>query len=191
MKIVLASSSRYRKELLARIIDDFECASPSIDESATAGETPQQLAQRLAEQKALALAKRYPNALIIGSDQVAWLQNHQLHKPGNREANIAQLQSCQGQRLDFYTGIALYNSASKTMQSSVERYQTQFRPLSDEQITRYVDHEQAYDCAGGFKMEGKGIALFERIEGEDPNILIGLPLIRLVELLEREGVQVI
>ena len=190
MKIILASSSAYRKALLERLLIKFSCIAPNIDESPRDNESPQSLALRLAEQKALAIAGHEPNALIIGSDQVAWLNGEQLHKPGDRHRNIEQLMRCQGKEVTFYTSIALYNSATKTMQSHIETYRTLFRPLSTNQIERYVDHEQAFDCAGGFKMEGLGISLFEHISGEDPNVLIGLPLIRLVSMFEKEGVHI-
>ena len=190
MKIILASSSAYRKALLERLLIKFSCIAPNINESPRDNESPQSLALRLAEQKALAIAGLEPNALIIGSDQVAWLNGEQLHKPGDRHRNIEQLMRCQGKEVTFYTSIALYNSATKTMQSHIETYRTLFRPLSNNQIERYVDHEQAFDCAGGFKMEGLGISLFEHISGEDPNVLIGLPLIRLVSMFEKEGVHI-
>lgn len=191
MKIILASSSAYRRSLLQRILDTFECASPDIDEQAQPDESPENLARRLAETKAKALQVRYPDALIIGSDQVAWLNGEQLHKPGNRANNIDQLMRSQGKTLQFYTGLAVLNSATGKLHSCVELYQTRFRHRSLNEIERYVDREQAFDCAGGFKMEGLGICLFESIEGKDPNTLIGLPLIRLVSMLEQEGVQIL
>lgn len=191
MNIILASSSPYRKQLLSRILDDFETESPNINEQAHADETPDKLAIRLAQEKAQAIAQHHQDALVIGSDQVAWLDGQQLCKPGNRENNIQQLMSAQGKDLTFYTGLVLINCKTGSIQRSVERYNTQFRSLTEEQISRYVDKEQAFDCAGGFKMEGRGIALFERIYGDDPNTLIGLPIIRLIKMLEQEGIRIL
>lgn len=191
MNIILASSSPYRKQLLSRILDDFETESPNINEQAHADEAPDKLAIRLAQEKAQAIAQHHQDALVIGSDQVAWLDGQQLCKPGNRENNIQQLMSAQGKDLTFYTGLVLINCKTGGIQRSVERYNTQFRSLTEEQISRYVDKEQAFDCAGGFKMEGRGIALFERIYGDDPNTLIGLPIIRLIKMLEQEGIRIL
>lgn len=191
MNIILASSSPYRKQLLSRILDDFETESPNINEQAHVDEAPDKLAMRLAQEKAQAIAQHHQDALVIGSDQVAWLDGQQLCKPGNRENNIQQLMSAQGKDLTFYTGLVLINCKTGSIQRSVERYNTQFRSLTEEQISRYVDKEQAFDCAGGFKMEGRGIALFERIYGDDPNTLIGLPIIRLIKMLEQEGIRVL
>lgn len=193
--IVLASSSPYRKSLLSRILDDFVCSSPAIDESRLADEPFSALAERLAIEKAGKLKTQFPEHLIIGSDQVASLEvaGHaiQLCKPITKERCFEQLHQCQGQTLIFYTGLCLLNSHTGTIQSSVETYQTKFRPLSDQQIWHYIEKEPALDCAGGFKMEGLGIALFEHIRGDDPNTLIGLPLIKLVGMLKNEGVDVL
>jgi len=191
MKIVLASSSPYRKVLLEKILSNFETASPNIDESRHQDESFIVLAQRLACEKAQTLRNEYPNALIIGSDQVACLGSDQLGKPLNADNTFKQLKRCQGQTVDFHTGICLFNSATQQFQSAVESYQTKFRRLSDGQIKSYISKEPAFDCAGGFKMEGLGIALFEKISGDDPNILVGLPLIRLISMLENEGVAVL
>jgi len=188
MKIILASSSTYRKNLLSKIITDFECVSPDIDESQHQNETFTALAKRLAIEKAQTIAKQSPNALIIGSDQVACVGSTQLCKPQTKTNTIQQLLSCQNRTAYFYTSICLLNSKTGDIQSSVERYETQFRNLNEQQITQYVEREPAYDCAGGFKMEGLGIALFEKISGEDPNTLIGLPLIKLIQMLENEGI---
>ena len=184
-------SSTYRKHLLSKIITDYECVSPNIDETRHKNENFSQLAKRLAIEKANAVALKYPNALIIGSDQVACIDSEQLQKPNNRANTINQLMGCQGKSAYFYTGLCVLNSKTNTHQTSVECYETKFRNLSKQQITRYVDQDPAFDCAGGFKMEGLGIALFERISGEDPNILIGLPLIKLIHMLENEGVFVL
>lgn len=191
MDIILASSSPYRRQLLARILSEFRCQSPAIDETSFAQEDPEQLALRLAREKARAVAQNNSNALVIASDQVAWHRGQQLTKPGNRDRNIEQLMQCQGEEVCFYTSIAVLNSRRNTLQTSVERYHTTFRHLSREQIENYVDREKPFDCAGGFKMEGLGIALFEKMSGDDPNTLIGLPLIRLIDMLHEEGIPVL
>jgi len=188
MNIILASSSTYRKHLLSKIIPHFKCVSPNIDETQHENETFTDLAKRLATEKAIAIANNHPNTLIIGSDQVACLDSKQLHKPKTRANTIEQLMSCQGKSAYFYTSLCLLNSKTNKCQTSVERYETKFRNLNEQQITHYVDREPAFDCAGGFKMESLGIALFEKISGDDPNILIGLPLIKLITMLENEGV---
>jgi len=191
MRIILASSSSYRKTLLQKIISEFETYSPNINESRKPDESFIDLSKRLAIEKAKALAVQFPDALIIGSDQVACINTTQLNKPLTRENTFNQLQKCQGQSVLFHTGICLYNSRTNNSQSSVESYQTQFRQLSDSQLMNYIDREPAFDCAGGFKMEGLGIALFEKIQGNDPNILIGLPLIKLISMLENESYSVL
>lgn len=191
MNIILASSSVYRKQLLAKIVTNFQCVSPNIDETKLTDETFTDLAKRLAVEKAKAIAAKHPNSLIIGSDQVACLDSNQLHKPKTKENTIKQLMACQGKSAYFHTSLCLLNSKTNTFQTSVECYETKFRNLSEQQIIHYVDREPSFDCAGGFKMEGLGIALFEKISGDDPNTLIGLPLIRLIEMLENEGVFVL
>lgn len=191
MDIVLASSSPYRKQLLSKILSNFRCASPDIDESKLATENFREMAERLSIEKAHALSEQFPNSLIIGSDQVACIDEQILRKPLNKENNLTQLKLCQGKTAYFYTGVCLLNSKTGEYQSAVENYATTFRNLNEQQLKNYIDKEQPFNCAGGFKMEGLGISLFKSIEGQDPNILIGLPLIRLVELLEKEGIQVI
>lgn len=191
MDIVLASSSPYRKQLLSKILSDFRCASPDIDESKLATENFREMAERLSIEKAHALTEQFPNSLIIGSDQVACIDKQILRKPLNKENNLTQLKLCQGKTAYFYTGVCLLNSKTGKYQSAVENYATTFRNLNEQQLKNYIDKEQPFNCAGGFKMEGLGISLFKSIEGQDPNILIGLPLIRLVEMLEKEGIQVI
>ena len=188
--LILASSSTYRRELLSKLGLDFSHHSPEIDETPKPDEAPETLATRLALEKAQAIAGIYPASLIIGSDQVASLKGTQLHKPGSHQQAVAQLESCSGQSVDFFTSICLLNSQTGKHQLTVEKYQVQFRQLSHEQIDRYICAEQPYDCAGSFKMEGLGISLFTKIEGDDPNTLIGLPLIRLVDMLDNEGVQI-
>lgn len=188
MNIILASSSHYRKQLLSKVIPHFKCHSPNIDETPYNNETFENLASRLATEKAQAIASKHPDSIIIGSDQVASLGTQQLHKPKTKENTIAQLISCQGKSAHFHTGLCVLNTKTNNIQTSVEQYETKFRKLNKQQISQYVDREPAFDCAGGFKMEGLGIALFERISGNDPNILIGLPLIKLIQMLEEEGV---
>ena len=188
LDLVLASSSPFRRQLLEKLGLPFQWQAPEVDESALADEAPQELALRLAEMKAKALADSYPNALLIGSDQVAMLDGEQLHKPGQRQKAIAQLQKSSGRTLHFYTGLCLYNSASQTSHTWLEPYTVTFRQLTDAQITAYVDKEQPFGSAGSFKSEGLGISLFESITGNDPNALVGLPLIGLCQLLAREGV---
>ncbi|MDX1451167.1 MAG: Maf family protein [Oleiphilaceae bacterium] len=191
LRIVLASGSKYRRDLLQRLGLQFEHHSPDINEQSLPAEEPEELARRLALSKARALINKYPNSLIIGSDQVAWLDGKQLHKPGNAANNRHQLASCAGRVVHFYTAIALINSRTGNEQVSVESYETRFKQLSAAQIAQYVEREKAFDCAGGFKMEGLGIALFDYIRGDDPNSLIGLPLIRLCEMLNKEGLDVL
>jgi len=190
-QLVLASTSPFRKQLLEKLQLSFSTDSPEIDESRLEGESPEQLVARLAEQKATAVAERHPNSLIIGSDQVAVNDGQILGKPGNHAKAVAQLQSASGKRVTFLTGLCLYNSATGDCQVEVVPFGVVFRKLNESQIENYLKAEQPYNCAGSFKSEAMGIALFERLEGEDPNTLIGLPLIRLVRMLEAEGVRVI
>lgn len=190
-KIVLASTSPFRRELLSKLGLSFDTDSPDIDEAAQTGETPEQLVARLAEQKARAVAERHPDSLIIGSDQVAVIDGKIIGKPGNHEKAMAQLRSASGKTARFLTGLCLFNSTNEHKQIVVEPFDVVFRSLSDSQIDNYLRAEQPYNCAGSFKSEGMGIALFERLNGDDPNSLIGLPLIRLIRMLEQEGVRVI
>jgi MAF protein len=189
--LVLASSSNYRQALLKKLRFDFTSACPEIDESALAHETPAELALRLSRLKALALIEKFPEHLIIGSDQVAMLNGMQLNKPGNRENAIAQLKAVSGNQVSFYTGVCVANSQTKQCLADVDVCTVFFRSLALKQIEHYVDLDRPYDCAGGFKSEGLGIALFEKIQGNDPNALIGLPLIKLIALLAQFGVHVI
>ena len=189
--LVLASSSNYRQALLKKLRVDFTSACPEIDESAFAHETPPELALRLSRLKAFALIEKFPEHLIIGSDQVAMLNGTQLNKPGNRENAIAQLKAASGNQVSFYTGVCVANSQTKKCLTDVDICTVFFKPLALKQIEHYVDLDQPYDCAGGFKSEGLGIALFEKIQGDDPNALIGLPLIKLIALLAQFGVQVV
>ena len=191
MQLVLASTSIYRKQLLSRLGMPFVTADPDVDETREHGESPRQMVARLAEAKARAVATRYPDALIIGSDQLATVDGHILGKPGGHEQAVAQLRLAAGRRLEFLTGLCLLNARSGTAQVDVVPYAVRFRALDDRQIENYLQREQPYQCAGAFKSEALGIALCERFEGDDPNALIGLPLIRLITMLETEGVRVI
>jgi len=188
--LVLASSSPYRRELLSRLRQPFEWAAPSIDESRQAGEPAEDLVRRLAREKAAALAELFPTHLIIGSDQVAVLDGQVLGKPHGFERAHAQLSAASGNSVTFLTGLALLDSSSGACQVDCVPYTVHFRTLSSEQIARYLNAEEPYDCAGSFKAEGLGISLFRRTEGSDINSLIGLPLIRLVEMLDGVGVKV-
>jgi len=190
-QLILGSSSPFRAELLAKLGLPFEAASPDIDEQALEGEQPADLVRRLSEQKAQAIAAHYPNALIIGSDQVAILDNTILGKPGNHANAVKQLMAASGKTVAFVTGLALLNSHTGNIQSSVETYQVEFKQLSLDQIEFYLNKEQPYQCAGSFKSEGFGISLFNKLEGDDPNTLIGLPLIRLTEMLKAEGIDIL
>jgi len=189
--LVLASTSPYRKELLQRLGLEFVTAAPDVDESHQPGETPEHLVRRLAEEKARAVAQKFPDALIIGSDQVAVIGSEILTKPGTHENAVSQLQRCSGQAVTFLTGLCLFNARSGKAQIEAVPFRVHFRALNAAQIENYLRREQPYNCAGSFKSEGLGIVLFERLEGDDPATLIGLPLIRLTRMLEMEGVRVI
>ena len=191
MKLILASTSPYRKALLERLQLDFQCDSPDIDESPLADESIENMVVRLAELKARAVAARHPDALIIGSDQSAVLDGEILTKSGSFDNAVKQLQNASGKRVVFQTGLCLLNSATGRAQCACVPYTVVFKTLTPEMIEDYLNKEQPYNCAGSFKSEGLGIALFERFEGEDPNALIGLPLIRLVEMLNNEGCDVL
>ncbi|WP_444890153.1 Maf family protein [Microbulbifer sp. DLAB2-AA] len=186
--LILASSSPYRRALLKQLHLPFQTASPHINEDAKPGEAADALALRLAQEKSRALMRDNPQSLIIGSDQVAECRGQILGKPGNRNKAIAQLQACSGNKVTFHTGLSLLESASNRQVSTVETFTVYFRPLSLPQIEKYIELEEPYDCAGSFKVEGLGIALFEKLDGTDINTLIGLPLIRLVDLLGEFGI---
>ena len=190
-KLILASSSPYRRELLARLMIPFEAISPEVDETPRPGETPQAVVERLALEKAQKIAAAHPHALVIGSDQVAVYNGEIVGKPHGHELAVAQLKKASGRTVTLYTGLALVNSDTGRAQREVIPYRVTFRRLTDEQIENYLRKEQPYACAGSVKSEGLGIALLERFEGDDPNTLIGLPLIRLVRMLENEGITVI
>lgn len=190
-KLVLGSTSPFRRALLEKLQLEFDTDSPEIDESRKPDETPEQLVARLACEKARAVATRHPDSLIIGSDQVAINGDEILGKPGSHDKAMAQLRAASGKQVTFLTGLCLYNSASGDEQMVVEPFTVHFRQLTDEQIDNYLKAEQPYNCAGSFKSEAMGIALFDKLEGGDPNSLIGLPLIQLIRMLEKEGVRVI
>jgi MAF protein len=189
--LILASSSPFRRQILDKLQLKYACISPDIDESPIANETPENLVARLAIEKAQKVAKTEPDSLIIGSDQVAVLGNEILGKPHTHENAVKQLQKLSGHTVTFLTGLALINSKSGKVQSETVPFKVVFRTLTDEMIEHYLHAEQPYNCAGSFKSEALGIVLFERLEGEDPNTLIGLPLIRLVRMLEKEGLNVL
>ena len=190
MQLVLASTSIYRQRLLTRLGLPFSQAAPAVDETPQAGESPKALAERLAQSKAAAVADQYPNALIIGSDQVAVLGNQLLGKPGNRANAIAQLTQSSGQAVTFLTGLCLLNTHTQESTTLVEPFTVHFRDLSQQQIERYVDRDQPFDCAGSFKWESLGISLFSKMDGEDVTSLEGLPLIKLVSLLNQQGLEI-
>ena len=189
--LVLASSSTYRKALLLKLGLPFVTIAPAVDETPHPNEPPQALVKRLAIAKARAVAEKQRNALVIGSDQVAVHAGKIIGKPHTHDNAVRQLRAVSGTTIILYTGLALINSDTGRIQSEVIPFQVVFRELSDRQIETYLRREQPYDCAGSVKSEGLGIALLERMEGEDPNTLIGLPLIRLTRMLENEGITVI
>jgi septum formation protein len=190
-KLILASSSPYRKALLQKLGLPFETIAPAVDEAPFPNEPPETLVKRLAIAKARAVAENQTNALIIGADQVAVHAGKMIGKPHTHEKAVQQLRAVSGSAIILYTGLALINSNTGRLQIEVVPFRVVFRQLTDTQIENYLRKEQPYDCAGSVKSEGLGIALLERMEGEDPNTLIGLPLIRLVRMLENEGVTVI
>lgn len=187
-KLLLASSSPYRQQLLQKLQLDFESCAPDIDESRLPNESAYEMVERLAIAKAHKLAGQYPQHLIIGSDQVACLGQEILGKPLEFNRAFTQLSQCRGREVVFLTGLCLHNAATGQTQSSVESYKVKFKDLTDQQITNYLKREEPYDCAGSFKVEGLGISLFDALEGEDPNSLIGLPLIALIRMLNKEGI---
>ncbi|MEH6582156.1 MAG: Maf family protein [Halioglobus sp.] len=191
MDLILASTSPYRRKLLERLQQPFECLAPTVDESAHPDELPIALAGRLALEKALSVAQQHPGAMVVGSDQVAAVGERLLGKPGNHDAAREQLQHCSGRSVDFYTGIALVCAHSGHRDTHVEPFTVQFRSLTDRQIENYLLREQPYDCAGSFKCEGLGISLFCRLSGDDPTSLEGLPLISLTRMLFAAGYDIL
>ncbi len=189
MTLVLASTSAYRKMLLERLQIPFVTARPEVDETPLPGEPPPATAERLAREKALAVAASHPDALVIGSDQVACLGDEIFGKPGTVERAVAQLQRMRGQTVLFHTALALVNTRSGHVRCEGVPTLVRFRSLSDDEIRRYVEKERPLDCAGSAKSEGLGIALLEALSGDDPTALIGLPLIALARMLRAEGVE--
>ncbi|OMH32650.1 nucleoside triphosphate pyrophosphatase [Motiliproteus sp. MSK22-1] len=189
--IILASTSPYRKAILKKLQLDFQTDSPNIDETPQAEESAEQTVLRLASEKANAVAKKHTRGLIIGSDQLATLGDKTLGKPITHENAFKQLQACRNNTVTFLTGLSVINAERNSETRCVEVFKVHFRKLSDQQIEQYLIKEKPYNCAGSFMCEGLGISLFERLEGDDPNTLIGLPLIRLVRILEDEGVCVL
>ena len=190
--LILASTSRYRRELLSRLGLAFEVHAPQVDETALPGETPRRLAERLALAKAEAVAATHADAVVIGSDQTATLDGAQvIGKPGTHERAVAQLRAASGRTLVFHTGLAVVASSRGFRKVSVVDTRVRFRALSDAQIEAYLAREPAYDCAGSAKSEGLGIALIAALEGSDPSALVGLPLIELTSALEAAGCPVL
>ena len=187
LSLVLGSSSPFRKMLLDTLMVPFSTSDPDIDETPQDGESPIQLVERLAIAKAQAVAKTHRNSLIIGSDQVAMHGSEIVGKPHTHERAVEQLKAASGKKIELYTGLALLNSENGRLQSEVVPFAVHFKELSDETIEAYRHKEQPYNCAGSVRSEGLGVALFERFDGDDPNALIGLPLIRLVSMLESEN----
>jgi len=185
--IVLASSSPYRHALLTRLNLPFQSISPDIDETPLNNEKPDALVSRLAYEKAFAIAKNVDNTVVIGSDQVATINNHILTKPGNMENAITQLLACSGNNVTFYTSLCVVDTQNSKHHQIVDTFTVGFRELSIQQIKRYLEIEKPFDCAGSFKAEGMGITLFTHLSGRDPNSLIGLPLIQLTSILQQLG----
>lgn len=188
-KLLLASSSPFRRQILNKLRIPFTCATPDIDETPLSAETPQQYVERLAIEKAQALANQYPEHWIIGSDQTSVLDGEIRGKPLTRDKAIRQLQQSSAKHVQFYTGLCLLNAASGQYVSMIEPFSVHFRELSTTEIERYIDLEQPLNCAGSFMVEGLGINLFEKLEGRDENSLIGLPLIGLLELMRKAGLE--
>ncbi len=187
-RILLASTSAYRRAILEKTALEFSCAAPDIDETPLFQESAEDLVRRLSVQKAQALAANYPGHLIIGSDQVCVIDAKILGKPHTFERACDQLTQASGKQVRFYTGLTLLDSDSGNAQTLCETFDVYFRPLTRDEIMGYVQLEQPYDCAGSFKCEGLGISLFEKLDGRDPNTLIGLPLIALLALLREHGI---
>ena len=190
-KLILGSTSPYRRELLARLRIPFEVAAPDVDETPQAQETPQQLACRLAMSKARAVAAQFPSSVVIGSDQVADLQGQSLGKPGNHANAVLQLQKMRGQTVIFQTAVAVVCAQTKFAQMDLAQVKVKFRDLTDAQIEAYLQAETPYDCAGSAKSEGLGIVLLDAIDNDDPTALVGLPLIRTCRMLEAAGISLL
>lgn len=190
-KLILASTSPYRRELLGRLGLPFEVANPQTDETPLPNETPEALSLRLAEAKARAVAEHHPDALIIGSDQVATVDGHIYGKPGSHERAVAQLRELSGKTVNFFTGLCLLNATTGNADIRGIPTLVTFRHLSIDEIENYLRREPAYNCAGSAKSEGLGIALLSSMRGDDPNALVGLPLIALCDMLRQQGMSVL
>ncbi|OEF26937.1 Maf family protein [Vibrio rumoiensis] len=189
-QLILASTSIYRKQLLEKLSISFETKEPDCDETPRAHENAQDLVLRLAQTKAESCSLDRPS-LVIGSDQVCVIDGQIIGKPLTRENAITQLLNASGRAVTFYTGLALFNSTNKNTDVQLDTFTVYFRQLTQQQIENYVDKEEPFYCAGSFKSEGLGIALFERLEGKDPNTLVGLPLITLIDMLNKQGVNIL
>jgi septum formation protein len=189
--LILASTSRYRRELMNRLRVPFEVHAPEVDETPLEGETPRALAVRLALEKANAVAKRFPEAVVIGSDQVADLNGAALGKPGDHARATQQLRRMRGQTLVFQTAVAVVCRAAQFEQNDIAPVRVVFRDLTDAAIEHYLNAEQPYDCAGSAKSEGLGIALLDAIDSDDPTALVGLPLMRTCRMLRAAGIELL
>ncbi|MCP4471024.1 MAG: septum formation protein Maf [Gammaproteobacteria bacterium] len=190
-KLILASSSPFRKQLLGRLRLDYECHSPDVDESVLAGEQAGHYVCRLAEAKARVVAQQNPQAVVIGSDQCALLEDRILGKPGSHEIAMQQLRRVQGKSMMFHTAVCVMSLATGFVAVEEVPFTVEFRELSDQQLDHYLRVEQPYQCAGSFKAEGYGSVLFSRMHGDDPSALIGLPLFKLTQMLEAAGIEVV
>lgn len=189
-QLVLASTSPFRQQLLKKLDIPFITAQPNCDETPQTNESPEALVQRLAEQKARSCVVKTPS-LVVGSDQVCVIDGQIVGKPHTKQKAVEQLMSQSGKAITFYTGLALYNSETQKSQVTLDTFTVHFRQLKQQMVERYVEKEMPLNCAGSFKSEGLGIALFDKLEGDDPNTLVGLPLIRLIQLLENESFAVL
>lgn len=186
-QITLASSSPFRQELLKKLFDNFNTFAPEIDETPLPAEGVKAMVIRLSKEKAQAVAKQFPEQLIIASDQSAELEGKPLGKPGNFDKALEQLKSQQGKTISFYTGLAVYNPLDKQIYEALDITQVTFRQLDEQKLINYLNKEQPFNTAGSFKSEGLGIALFDKLETQDPNALVGLPLIELTKILDKLG----
>lgn len=189
--LILASTSPYRSELLARLQIPFDIVSPEVDETQLQSESAKQTSWRLSRAKAQAVAKVHPDALIIGSDQIALLGEQQIGKPLTHEKALQQLRLLRGQSVVFFTALTLLNARTGNIQTEVAENRVYYRNITDAQIESYLKREKPYNCAGSFKSEGLGIAIINAINGDDPNALIGLPLILLIDMLHKEKIEVL
>ncbi len=190
-KLILASTSLFRKEILSKLQIEFDTIAPICDETPLKNESPIDLVTRLAKTKAMSCGIEEPNHLIIGSDQVCVINNQIIGKPLSRDKAIKQLEQASGQHIIFYTGLSVFNTTTKESDTICEQFKVHFRKLTRQQIENYVDKEQPFYCAGSFKCEGLGIALFKKLDGKDPNTLIGLPLISLIDILKKHGLDIL